>query len=169
MVDCDTPAAAAASVWFSRASQRQRFRSSPSRLIDMIDIYQPATTCATRSPPAVDIRRAMTTLADQLRAIRTAAGLTQIELAAKIGLSQPTVSGAERGTPTTSDAIERWATACGARVVVTTESAGAVLAAAAGLDAADLLRLERIARALRGTPAETKDAIVIALETLSAR
>ncbi len=111
----------------------------------------------------------MTTLADQLRAIRTAAGLTQIELAAKIGLSQPTVSGAERGTPTTSDAIERWATACGARVVVTTESAGAVLAAAAGLDAADLLRLERIARALRGTPAETKDAIVIALETLSAR
>lgn len=50
-------------------------------------------------PDAVDaLEFATRVVADDVKAAREAAGLTQAQLAKKMGISQPMVSGAERGT-----------------------------------------------------------------------
>jgi transcriptional regulator with XRE-family HTH domain len=135
----------------------------------MIDIYQTTTSPARGFGVRVDTRALMQRIADQLRAVRTSAGLTQAELASRIGLSQPTISGAERGIPTTSDAVERWAEACGAAIVIAGGPAAAASADLAALSSDDLARVRRIALVLAKVPSETKDAVVAAFEALAAK
>ena len=53
----------------------------------------------------------------QLRAARKKAGLTQTQLAAKLGISQQAVARTERWTSNpTVDLMRRWARACGRRL-----------------------------------------------------
>lgn len=55
----------------------------------------------------------VTTLPEQLRAIRKRAGLTQTQLALKLGWSSKRVSNFEQGVrPPGLDALEAWARAC---------------------------------------------------------
>lgn len=112
----------------------------------------------------------MSTLPAQLRALRLNAGLTQAQLAEALGISQPTVSGAERGTPTTTDVVERWVARCdGVIITAANDAAGRLFAAIGSLSGPDLAQLERIARALPSAPAATKEGIVLALEALAQR
>lgn len=55
----------------------------------------------------------------ELRAVRTSAGLTQQQLAQKIGLSQPTIACYEKGIryPDTQT-LDAWTAACGARIEI---------------------------------------------------
>lgn len=55
-------------------------------------------------------------LGDDLREIRLQAKLHQTDLAARLNVSQGTVSRIERGVGTTSELLERWARECGAEV-----------------------------------------------------
>lgn len=65
-----------------------------------------------------DLRR----LGIDLRMIREAAGLTQVQLASLLDSSQPTISVAERGSgATTTDILLRWVSVCRARLVVVPE------------------------------------------------
>lgn len=85
----------------------------------------------------------------QLRAIRLAAGKTQVVLAAEIGVDQSVVSNVERGTrATTTDVLERWVKACNAEVTFT-DSTGP-LSAALALPEEDVGLLSRLVSLLTG-------------------
>lgn len=64
--------------------------------------------------------RARTTraLADAVRAVRTASGKSQTDLAEVIGSSRPTISRMERGQPIATDTVIDALTACGYELVV---------------------------------------------------
>lgn len=53
----------------------------------------------------------------QVRKLREAAGLTQAQLAEKAGCTQPTISGIENGSDTTTTTLRLIATALGCDVV----------------------------------------------------
>jgi len=54
----------------------------------------------------------------ELRQLRIDAGLTQVQLAALIGVQQPTISGVERGDVTTNTLILSWVKACKGQITV---------------------------------------------------
>lgn len=98
-------------------------------------------------------------LGDDLREIRLQAKLHQTELAARLNVSQGTVSRIERGVGTTSELLERWALECGAEVRIARPDAAdsmahlrAALAKAA--DGNHRALVERAALALASLPAE---------------
>lgn len=57
-------------------------------------------------------------IANQLREARIQAGLTQAELAEKIGVARPTITQIEAGKPTTTATLEAWAVACKCEFVI---------------------------------------------------
>lgn len=75
-------------------------------------------------------------LTDHLKNARLAAGLSQGELARRIGVARPSVSQVESGMHHPSlQTAEAWAEVCGSRVVIVDPQSEALLAAFGGLDA----------------------------------
>lgn len=103
----------------------------------------------------------------QLRAIRQRIGLRQDDLAAKIGVSQATVSHVERGGATSSEVVERWAEQCGAQIAITAGFDAELEAAVFALSDIDKERLLRIARALPAAPEAAKAGMTLAFQQLS--
>jgi transcriptional regulator with XRE-family HTH domain len=112
------------------------------------------------------MNRTMPGIGAQLKAIRLKAGLRQEDLAAKIDVSQATVSYVERGGATTTDVVERWADACGAQVAISAGFDADLDAAVFDLSDADKARLLRIARSLPGAPEAAKSGMTLAFEQL---
>lgn len=115
------------------------------------------------------MNRPMPSIGAQLRTIRLGANLRQEDLAVLIGVSQATVSHAERGGATSTDILERWALACRAQISISTGFYAEVEAAVLDLNEGDRNRLLRIAQALPHVPEPAKDGITLALEQLSSR
>jgi transcriptional regulator with XRE-family HTH domain len=85
----------------------------------MADIYM--TEPFTSSGSIVDFAKSpcMATLGEQLRQLRVAAGLRQIDLVRAGVAGQSTVSETENDTrPTTTDVIERWLSVCGGSLTI---------------------------------------------------
>lgn len=113
-------------------------------------------------------------LGDDLREIRLQAKLHQTELAARLNVSQGTVSRIERGVGTTSELLERWALECGAEVRIARPDAADSMAhlRAALTKAADgnhRALVERAALALASLPAEELEQEARILELRAAR
>lgn len=125
-------------------------------------------------------------LADLLRQMREDAGLTQAALAAKLPPSPPTKS---RGSvPRTQGYVQKlesgesgasveevaaWAAECDRdaelvfHVAGTAEQTDALVRAAAELPAADLVRLARIAAAMKITPEDAREYVTDTIEDLA--
>ena len=54
----------------------------------------------------------------ELRQLRQESGMTQVQLAAALGIDQSTVSGIEKGTPTTTKVMLDWVRVCGGQLTV---------------------------------------------------
>lgn len=135
----------------------------------MADMYPTDIWAARGYSVVLDTRRGMATLSAQLRQLRAEASLTQNELAARIGVSQPTVSAVERGQATTTDVLEQWVEACGGHLVASRAQHAALLAAVASLSSADVQRLQRVAEALIRVPEDFKDHVIQMLEMFPGR
>lgn len=111
-------------------------------------------------------------IGSQLRELRLAAGLTQADLARSVELERPQVSAIEVGRrETTSEVIERWATICGAEIIIRrpgVDPTAAIVTAARALTPSDLALLLRIAAALPGVDPTVKEAHARAMELTSA-
>lgn len=118
-------------------------------------------------------------LSARVRSLRRARGFTQAELAERAGVS-PALVGfieTEERTAFETASLVKVAAALGASLVIDMIDPGTIVGAdsladavmEADLPAADVARLVRLARTMAGAPSETKDALVIAIEALSAR
>ena len=120
--------------------------------------------------PALDYRAGMdkVSLGRRLSEIRTAAGLTQAQLAERLGVRQTTISANETGVNEASfDMLSRWARECGrvASLTLAEPSARADLNdAVAGLADPDVARLTRIARALTRLKPRTAEVLTASFE-----
>ncbi len=107
------------------------------------------------------------TIGEQLRSLRQAAGLTQVELAQRLDASQASISQTERGVGTTSGLIVRWVEACGG-VIQLTRPTDALEATVAQLGPEDRAHLLQIARALPKIPEGVpKNAVISALSQMA--
>lgn len=104
-------------------------------------------------------------IASALKKVREDAGLTQIELAEALGVTQSTISNVEVGRRQPSiDLLERWLDRCHGTLSILTAQLDAVDRAARllrELDVADAELLATIVTALRRHPASTKKGVVI--------
>lgn len=112
----------------------------------------------------------MSNLKDRIKSARAHAGLTQLELAKKVGVSQPVISQLEKGENLQSVHLVKIANACSVDAAWLAEGVGEMIpggpdsiTAKPGESSAEIVRrmLERNGRNL---PAETRDRIMSALE-----
>lgn len=115
----------------------------------------------------------MSNLKDRIKNARAHAGLTQLELAKKVGVSQPVISQLEKGENLQSVHLVKIANACSVDAAWLAEGVGEMIpggpdsiTAKPGESSAEIVRrmLERNGRNL---PAETRDRIMCALEASS--
>lgn len=111
----------------------------------------------------------MSSIGEALRALRIAAGIKQVDLAVTLDIHQSTISGIENGRATTTDVVERWIDACGGTITIAPpgDRAAPLLSLAVGLDSADLDRAVRFASSLSRMPDDTKNALVLAAESIA--
>lgn len=114
-----------------------------------------------------DMNRTMPSIGAQLRAIRQQAKLKQEELAALLRISQASVSHIENGGVTTTDVMERWASACSAQALISSGFDVEIEAAVADMSETDKARLLRIARALPRAAEAAKSGMTLAFEELA--
>ena len=88
-----------------------------------------------------------------LKSLRVEAGLNQVDLAEKLGITQGALSRIERGAATTTEVIERWVQICGGSIRIDGRTGLApelakLLNLARGLNDDDLRVLVQVARGL---------------------
>jgi transcriptional regulator with XRE-family HTH domain len=113
-------------------------------------------------------------IGDDLRGIRLQAKLQQTELAARLNVSQGTVSRIERGVGTTSELLERWAAECGAHIQIARPGSDDPLAALrlrvqSIAEPSRLDLVQRAALALASLPADELEQEARILELRAAR
>jgi transcriptional regulator with XRE-family HTH domain len=104
-------------------------------------------------------------IGNDLRLIRIEAGLTQVQLAEKLNITQGMISRIERGDTTSTDVVERWANICNGIVRIEGSSGRTpemqkLLQVLPELSSDDMRRLITIARGLPGANHTFKDGIV---------
>lgn len=141
---------------------RESGLSQPSRFAVLFDVNKVAHMDTvtrvvtrrqlTRGHTSFDVR---TIPPARLRQMREAAGLTQGELGARLGISKATVSRMENGTRRVQlEVVERWALACGFRLLVVDGITDQLISDAAALADADA---ELAARLVALLPALTPE------------
>ncbi len=100
-----------------------------------------------------------------LKLLRIEAGLTQIDLAEKLGITQGMLSRIERGGTTTTEVVERWAEVCGGSIQIEGRAGigpeiAKLIAHAKKLSADDVVALMAIARGLPVANATFKAGLV---------
>lgn len=102
--------------------------------------------------------QAMNTWHTELKAMRVQAGLTQGDLADRLGLAQTTVSSYEVGRrfPTT-DLVDRWAEECGGRVEIVQPGSSPLGSLPPGV----LADLRELASGWESLPVNTRQAILL--------
>ncbi|MFI8384845.1 XRE family transcriptional regulator [Pseudomonas sp. NPDC079086] len=112
----------------------------------------------------------MSNLKDRIKSARAHAGLTQLELAKKVGVSQPVISQLEKGENLQSVHLVKIANTCRVDAAWLAEGAGEMIPGGAdsitakpGESSAEIVR-RMLERSGRNLPAETRDRIISAVE-----
>lgn len=112
----------------------------------------------------------MSNLKDRIKSARAHAGLTQLELAKKVGVSQPVISQLEKGENLQSVHLVKIANACSVDAAWLAEGVGEMIpggpdsiTAKPGESSAEIVR-RMLERSGRNLPAETRDRIMSAVE-----
>lgn len=107
-------------------------------------------------PPTIPV------INQELRILRRNAGLSQMELASRLGVNQSTVSVVERGGTTTTEIVDAWVKACEGRLTVIPASADPW----AGIPETLRAAASEVARLWAGAEESTRNAILLMLRGL---